>query len=597
VKNYKYILVLSILFLFTGCANKQSIGVTYNTKYKNKITDSAFIWTEKGTRLKYRDTGTKGILNKCKNESKKLYRYLSSNHSIDDDFRARDIEIKYLNSPVKVLVNISPIEYYSADVTSCKPTSLKFGVILSDIDEISKNWKGRLDRKKLKKLSNIPDEKTIWRGTFNINFSENKALDYNNKDFDNLRKIVITELEKSGLLLPYVRTIKDAKNLRKDEISRINKKKKLSKDKLSRSKTLNLLESIDCSKIKDRLGHGYGKNSKALCIGNLSFTNAKVKSKSQKLSMLNATTSRTVYKLENSTCPMIVASEDSGSKQDDSVDFKHTYKDQLLKVYNKNCQIDNIDGINFLTCKKDGKKDYFLELSFINDNRIYKKNMLQMGKMCFDRFKRHFNKDNLGTIWRTKYGFNKDGWNYIGENILTDFSMYDKDGYDYDGWNKDGINKYTKSKYDKNGFSLSGSNIHGIDKDGWSSKLKKFVKIKDKNDVLPFEILELKTLLKNKIYNREFYDNLIYEKTKDGFYMVGKKIYGSKKKPEKIEKYYFRSAKSKLLDLDNPNKSIMKERLVLEKKIVRTFDKNGYDKDGFDKNDWHGKLKKFRSQL
>ncbi|WP_024954480.1 hypothetical protein [Sulfurospirillum arcachonense] len=368
--------------------------------------------------------------------------------------------------------------------------------------------------------------------------------------------------------------------------------KKQIKKKLSPAKKLSY---IKCSNIADRFDTGYSSKVKAMCLGKLSFIDVKSRVKSQKLSMLNAISIQTFYKLENSSCPDIVISKASGSKLDDKVSFKSTYKNQLLKHFDHNCLVDTIDGINFLTCGKN-EKSYFMELSFSNNQKIYKKYMVQTGQKCFNKFKKYFNKDNLDDAWRSKQGYNTDGFNDLGHNILTD-SIYDLKGYDYKGWNKDGINKITKTKYDVDGLDIHKLHKDGVDKDGWSPKLKKFVKKGKESRPYSFDVIKLSSQMKDELYNRSFYDDVRYIKTQTGFDLVGKKIYGKKSKPTKIVQYYFKSARKKLLDFDKPKQSIMKQRLILDKKVTRSFDKDGYDKDGFDKDGWNKKLKKFRNQI
>lgn len=593
--KFRVYFMVSVLFLlFTGCVNNQNI--TYlNENYKEKITESSLILTQDSTfKMKVIKNSRYDQRKLCKGASNTVISNLNDKIGLIPEFTSRNIEFISFGKKSKTLFVVSPKEYFSAISSTCSPTTMKFEVRLIDTEDLTKNWKGKASAEKIKAMNKAYANNIIWQKTFSWNFRENPMSENENVN-PLIHDLVIKELEKTDLLPKRIMSFDEAINATAKRMKANGEKAKLKKAIANKSTTLNTLSYLGCSKIEDRLNFGYSAKSKAMCLGNLSFVNVNKNRSKQTLSMLNATTSKSTFTLENSSCKNLVISKASGSKYDDNVDFKSTFKEQLLKHYKNKCLVDNIDGINFLTCGTK-EKDYFLELSFTNNQRVYKKYMVQSEKMCFDRFKKYFNKENLDPAWRTKYGYNKNGFNYLGQNIFTD-SKYDLTGYDYKNWDKNGINKITKTKYATDGFDINGVHKDGVDKNGWSSKLKKFVKTNTELNPYSFKVLSLDTQMKNKFYNRSFYNKVSYEKTKSGFMLVGTKIYGEKTKPTKIEKYYYRSAKSKTLDLDNPKKAILKDRLVLDKKTTRVFDKNGIDKDGFDRHDWNNKLKKFRSQI
>lgn len=118
-------------------------------------------------------------------------------------------------------------------------------------------------------------------------------------------------------------------------------------------------------------------------------------------------------------------------------------------------------------------------------------------------------------------------------------------------------------------------------------------KILKKKHLNKFTPLYLASKSKNKMYNRSFYTDILFKKQNEMLYLVGKKIYGKKDEPSKIEEYYFYSTNKN----SGAKELMLNENLVFDHKSVRIFDKNGLDQNGFDKFDWNVKLKKFRTQL
>lgn len=596
MKTIKWLLLGALVVLFiTGCAkNNPNKSIAYqNSSINKKITESTVLYIKDKSYVIQVKNVKKANRNICLKESKRVLNTLSSKTGLSHELVARNITDIPFGQKNKSMFIIRPIKYISTDAYTCHPDSLSFEVRLIDTEELTKNWSGKTKAEKVNILYKSYMKNVIWFKNFTWNFKTNKFIDDKNTNPILFREIS-NALDETNLFPPRIMNINEAIAKRAQDLKKKNSLKKENKELDERTKTLNTLAYTGCSNMKGRFDFGYSSKSKAMCLGKLSFVNVFNKYASQEFSILNANTSQHTFKLENSTCPKIVVTQAIGSLDDKNVSFKHTYKKQLLKHYKNKCSIDTIDGINFLACGNK-LKNYFMELSNKNDNRIYKKYMVQTDRMCFNKFKKYFNQDKLDDTWRTKYGYNEKGFNFLGHNVLTD-SSYGPDGFDLKGWNKDGINKKTKTLYNEDGFDVKGLHKYGVDADGWSTKLNKFVGKKVKRN-LGFKALKLNTDVKNKFYNRNFYDEVSYIKAEKGFLLLGKKLYGDKKKPKKIELYYYRSVKGKLLDFENPKSSVWGKTLVLDKKVVREFDKNGIDKDGFDRHDWNKKLKKFRSQL
>ncbi|WP_237922949.1 hypothetical protein [Aliarcobacter butzleri] len=99
----------------------------------------------------------------------------------------------------------------------------------------------------------------------------------------------------------------------------------------------------------------------------------------------------------------------------------------------------------------------------------------------------------------------------------------------------------------------------------------KFISDEDKN----FKEIELNTQSKNEILNGDYYDKVFYLNQEDGFYLVGQKNIELKNKEKQEVFYYFKSIDQKVLDLDKPKDNLMNKRLVLIKKIIKTYKSNG----------------------
>lgn len=587
----KQLLILIVALVFSACSVNHQPYLDKNVK--GPISKVSVIAMKSGLKIEFRNNKNHTLeymKEKCKTNSDELLSSILNKSGILGELTARNIEHINFGEKTDYIMTIEPIRYYSENTNLCEPTVVDYEITLIDSKELTKNWDTKRKVDKITSFTKKTDKKIVWRDIITWDYKKNPTT--NDKNVNHyFNEKLSKSFEKTGLFPQKVMDINSAIIKNQEKYKKNREKKRKANNAKYQSDSMRFLSSINCN-IKDRLAIGYSKKSNALCLGKLSFINAKKDFNSQRLSMLNATQKQTVFTLKNSTCPVISSIEAGGSKYDKNVAFKKTYKTQILEHFNNKCHIDVIDGINFMTCGEKNKS-YFLELSYSNENRIYKKYMIQVGNLCFDKLKKYYNNDELDSKWRTMYGSNRFGFDAQGYNILTD-SKYDIEGFDYENWDKNGINKLTKTKYDIEGFDINKISKDGTDKDGWNPHLKKFVKKKIEKKYHSMDIVKFDSQLKNNLYNRSYYNNLSYIKEKDGFKLVGKKVYGDIQKPNKIETYYFRSAREKLLDLDKPKKPIMKEALVLERVDVREFDKYGYDKDGYDKNGWNAKLKTFR---
>jgi hypothetical protein len=472
-------ILVGLALLTSGCVGAIS-NVSYNEKYKNKLSESLIVTKLGGTNVSYkhRKEAKNGMGDVCLKKAKELNNYLYKNNTIDDEFLSRNITITTLNDEFvsrKIarttlnekntrILTIHPIKFHSEDIGSCFPDTLMILVELYDVEDLTKEWKGKITKQKLDKLLKSNQRVLIWKTTFKLNFhKDGKRL--NEKDvLDNLSPLIITELDKTGLLPTKTKTLKEVENI-KIKIKRLNNKKDRYK----------LLSAINCSSMTEKLNFGYNPKYNALCLGKLSFTDVSIVTGSEKKATYNTISKTKEFALKNSTCSAIAVSSVYGSKNNTDVNIELTYKNQLLNNYNNNCNIDNIDNINFLECQSKDGKDYFLEMSHNNKNRTYKKQLIQMNELCFNKFKQYYKKENLDNEWRIPYGYNTMGWDYYGYNISTKTKL-DSNGYDSEGWNKNGINKYTKTEYDKEGYSQEGFNINGVNRNGFSKKENKFIK-------------------------------------------------------------------------------------------------------------------------
>ncbi|RXJ68257.1 hypothetical protein CRV08_08375 [Halarcobacter ebronensis] len=585
------LIIFAVALLFSACSvNHQPY---LDKEVKGPITKLSVIASKSNLKMQIKNNPKYTIENikeKCKNNSDEVFNSILNKSGIYGELTSRNIEHINFGEETNYLMVIQPINYYSKNENACEPTKIDYEITLADISGITKDWNTKTKAKRINELAKQLKKKIIWKDIITWDYDINPTT--NDKNINHYFNEKISQsIDKTGLFPPKVIDINKAIIINQEKYKKNLEKEKSTSTAKYQSDSMRVLSAINCN-INDRLAIGYSKQSNALCLGKLSFINAKQDYSSQKLSMLNASEKHTIFTLNNSTCPVIATSEASGSKYDKNVSFKKAYKTQILEHFKNRCREDVIDGINFMTCGEKNKS-YFLELSSSNENRIYKKYMIQVGELCFDKLKKYYNNDDLDSIWRTMYGYNKFGFDAKGYNILTD-SKYDKDGFDYNNWNKDGINRLTKTKYDIEGFDINKISKDGTDKDGWNPHLKKFVKKKIEKKYHSIDIVKFDSQLKNNLYNRSYYNNLSYIKEKDGFKFVGKKVYGDILKPKKIETYYFRSAREKLLDFDKSNKPIMNDALVLEKIDTREFDKDGYDKDGYDKDGWNAKLKTFK---
>ncbi|AXX91865.1 hypothetical protein CPU12_06025 [Malaciobacter molluscorum LMG 25693] len=492
-----------IVVFFVGCSNTQLNNTAMKKAHKN-LGEVAIISYKGAYKIKYKSKVEPNI---CKKNMDYLFSQIfNKTKDFVDDFKLGDVKVKNFDfkSKVKNLLVIRPYEYVSTSAYTCDANSFVIDVFLYNSENLTKNWT-KTNKGNLRQIHDLPSHKLIWMKQITINFNNYNKNSQINK-MQELFPIIIKGLQKDGII----------KSINKEEI------KKLS---IQRS-----LKRVDCIPYTKNFTIRSSKN--ILCLGNLGFSNIKLNRKVSNSNVINASNGLYEYSLDNSSCKNIVTSFSVGNNDNSTVSFKNTYKEQILDFYNNKCVVKNKSNINFLECTKNDKTQYFLENSKKIKNKIYEKYLIQVDNMCFNSIYNNF--DSKEKLWRTPYGYNSEGWNAFGINKYTK-TKYDKDGFNYNGWNKQGINKYTKTKYDKDGFSLNGENIYGVDKDGWSSKLKKFIKMKRKTDK-SFNIITFKSVAKNKIYNRSFYDKYYILMTKNGTRLIGEKRYP---KLGIIKKYYF----------------------------------------------------------
>lgn len=102
--------------------------------------------------------------------------------------------------------------------------------------------------------------------------------------------------------------------------------------------------------------------------------------------------------------------------------------------------------------------------------------------------------------------------------------------------------------------------------------------IEKQNEFKEFSLekLKFKTELKDEKYNTSFYNGGIQLQKIDGkSYLVGKKYYGKRYKPTKIEEYQF-------LIADDNTFNLKKGEYLFIKKVVKNYKNQGYDEDGYD---------------
>jgi hypothetical protein len=269
--------------------------------------------------------------------------------------------------------------------------------------------------------------------------------------------------------------------------------------------TLNLCENNNAL-----LNNTYLKRHQGVCIAQTFIPFVHVINSSQDLGVLNAVSKTTHYSSDKHMCQSFVSTLVKGNDDDNTVAFKHSFKEQILEYYDNACFSITKNDIDFLQCKNRKKNDFFLTVSKKRNQGIFEKHLLQVPQSCF---------------------------------------------------------LYLKNP-------------------------KKFTKKGGKKNIVHAP-LYLASVAKRQMYNRNFYSDILFKRHKERFYLVGKKVYGKKNIPKKIEEYFFYSTDKN----SGAKELLLNQNLVFEKKNVRIFDKQGLDQDGFDKFDWNVKLKKFRSQL
>ncbi len=532
--------VIFIIIMFTGCSSVSLNNIDKN--YVNNISNkkeykeikTISIVSFYGGQIKHKSS----ISGKtCENRRNLLFDNVAKNtNKLADLFEIRNVVSEDLNlkAQIKRLLIIRPYSYTSLDASKCYADNFEIDIYLYDLEEISSKWHKKTKQENIQEISKLQDKYIIWKKRIFLKFDKYDYFSQKNT-IEEIWNKIITALEEDELIPPAFKTLEDLKKER-------NLKKTI------------CFPTLDEFSLRD--------SKDVLCIKNMGFPESKRVNSQSSYTILNASMGKNKYLINNSSCRNLVTSFAVGNKENQSVSFDKTYKRQLLDFYKNKCLVKSINDINFLECTKDDKKEYFLEHSKKIDNRIYEKYLVQMNNMCFDKLYNEF--DNLNNkLWRTAYGFNSKGWNAKAVNKDTN-SLYDKEGFDYKGWNKKGINKFTNTIYDKEGFTKEGEHKDGVDKDGWSKKLKKFIKRVDRKIETPFEIRDFTTKSKNEIYNRDFYDSVYIEVTKDGTRIVAKKSY---QKEKIVKKYYFFTMDNKqVIDLSE-NNSTLKQDLKLEKII------------------------------
>ncbi|QKF58722.1 hypothetical protein [Aliarcobacter lanthieri] len=488
-----FINLLFIIFIFSGCSQKVN-NTSKNESYK--LLDEIVIVSEEkdlditnapssGMNVNYVNWGNGmgmapvftpnysfGSVN-CKNESEFYSNEIINNISkFKDLFRIQLVRVNNIYEPTKKLLKITPEKY------DCTNNYIYVKATLYDVENISKNWNKTNVKQTVKQLESLDNKNIIYQNTFILDktYSAFAIDDFKKDSFSNVEKKA-TNIEKF-----YNVVIKDLKKFM--DFSKLKKKIEFSCPKMSEDLTSVI----------------YDEESNTLCMAGIKFSNTNMISSSKRLSMLNALDYKQTFKLnDNITCNKLLFSFAVESKINDTIDFKSTYKEQLIKEFNNNCTVDNIKNTDFIKCKKDNKEYNFLAQSDKYKERLYKRVMLQLDNNCFENFK---------TIYQGKE-----------ENI---------------NWNK-------------------------------------FISDEDRN----FKEIELNTESKNEILNGDYYDKVFYLNQEDGFYLVGQKNIELKNKEKQEVFYYFKSVDQKILDVDKPKDNLMNKRLVLIKKIIKTYKSNG----------------------
>lgn len=518
--------VFSLLFL-SGCAfNVANINNISKKKEYKTLDEVSIIGAYKDTKIQYR----KGmILSVCQNRYKNISNSVMHVPNLTEELKRRNIHIKYIEGnslPIKRQLVVKPVFF------DCIGNSVNVEVSLYDMEEISQSWFKKEKKEIIKELTQLPENQLIYRKILTLNYFDVYKYKADKKIEDvteELTPMIINELD-SVLSLPPI--TRDLKTVQQEESLR----------------WVNI-----CEKQSKVFGLWVNKN-KVLCVGTVGLEKATSKVAVKSLNILNASTGTTDYALENSSCRNLKVSFAQAEKNDTSAEFKYTFKKQVLSYYDNQCKVSQFDDINLMDCTKNGKHEYYIENSKVNDNRVYEKNLVQMDNVCFEQFKKTYQDKQKDKLWQTVHGANKFGWDSFGFNHITQ-SKYDIKGFDIQGWNKEGIHKSTGTKYNPDGFTVTGENKDGIDSDGWNPKLKKFVKVKKgkSNSTPSFVAREYKTRAVDELFNRDNYDKVSYIKEKDGF-----KLLAEKRNKNIIKKYYFKSKEGVLLDFDKPKESVIK---------------------------------------
>ncbi|RXJ88880.1 hypothetical protein CRV01_09675 [Arcobacter sp. CECT 8983] len=523
------------LFIFTGCAvNMNNINNVSKKEAYSKLNEITMIGYKKGTQIKYR----RSTLAQCKVDYKLVTDKVLRFAFLQEKFMMRDIDIKFITNnsePISRVLIVRPALY------NCVDKLVDVEVTLYDIEEVSQKWKNQEKKDSIKDLTELNDSNIIYRKVFTL-----KQADIMKKDSEFLAETIIKALSK---VIDLPKVTKDLETVQKEQA----------------------LKYTNCDNAPSEFGL-WQKNNGTLCIGNIGLQKAKRKTSKSNSSILNVNTGQQYFKINNTTCKDMVLTYAKGKKEDKEVSLKSSYKNQILKYYDNKCKVEKIDELNFISCKTDKTKDYYLENSKTYENRIYDKSLVQMDEMCFDKLKETYALKKDTQVWQTIYGSNSLGWDTFGFNSFTK-TKYDMNGYDINGWSKEGINKLTNTRYDKNGFTKDGDNKYGVDKDGWSPILKKFVSVKSVkgNNNPSFKVKDFISTSKNEIYNRSNYDNVYLRKETNGMRLIGEKVIKNNGKKVKVKKYIFDSNEKDypIFNLKNPKgpiyKSIKLEKIVEEK--------------------------------
>lgn len=208
MKRKIFILIgLISIFLFTGCSTITLHNINRidsKEEYKNILTDVAFLTTNGDAKITYNRYQP---IDQCLKDFKGFIQLLGDNNTLHEELLAREIKLNYINQndkPKKLLV-LTPGMFYSC----IQGNPLKLGqtveIHLYDIESISNDWDKIDIHKKLKQISNLPNDLIIYRKEYFV-FS----ADYK-KNIARLSSDIALDLEELHLLPPKVKTIEDIK--------------------------------------------------------------------------------------------------------------------------------------------------------------------------------------------------------------------------------------------------------------------------------------------------------------------------------------------------------------------------------------------------